>query len=114
MIRSIAQTIRMVRSFRHRGDLTARWCADSIGSGSQGGGGQIDFMYGAKSLKGETDHRPVPALPSPTASLVSKIVTMLQPAAGVVTTRSHVHFVINRARDRRFFTAIRSGSAPGR
>ena len=76
-------------------DLTGQVCADSIGSRFYSGvGGQIDFMYGASRSK---DGKPIIALPSTTVSrgqLVSKIVPMLQPGAGVVTTRSHVHFVI--------------------
>ena len=41
--------------------------------------------------------KPIIALPSAATchgQVISKIVPMLKPAAGVVTTRSHVHFVI--------------------
>ncbi len=92
----IAQNDRMVAiNSAIEVDLTGQVCADSIGSRFySGAGGQIDFMYGASRSK---DGKPIIALPSTTVSrgqLVSKIVPMLQPGAGVVTTRSHVHFVI--------------------
>jgi acetyl-CoA hydrolase len=92
----IAQNDRMVAiNSAIEVDLTGQVCADSIGSRFYSGvGGQIDFMYGASRSK---DGKPIIALPSTTVSrgqLVSKIVPMLQPGAGVVTTRSHVHFVI--------------------
>jgi acetyl-CoA hydrolase len=92
----IAQNDRMVAiNSAIEVDLTGQVCADSIGSRLySGAGGQIDFMYGASRSKGG---KPIIALSSTAVShgqLVSKIVTMLQPAAGVVTTRSHVHFVI--------------------
>jgi len=76
-------------------DLTGQVCADSIGSQFfSGAGGQVDFIYGASRSKGG---KPIIALPSTAlcaGQTVSKIVPMLQPAAGVVTTRSHVHYVI--------------------
>jgi acetyl-CoA hydrolase len=58
-------------------------------------GGQIDFIYGASRSKGGV---PIIALPSTLVkkdgTTFSKIVTKLKPGAGVVTTRSHVHFVV--------------------
>jgi len=92
----IAQNDRMVAiNSAIEVDLTGQVCADSIGSRLYSGvGGQVDFIYGASRSKGG---KPIIALPSTAAcrgQLVSKIVPMLQPAAGVVTTRSHVHFVI--------------------
>ena len=92
----IAQNDRMVAiNSAIEVDLTGQVCADSIGSRFYSGvGGQIDFIYGASRSKGG---KPVIALPS-TATVggqpVSKIVPMLKPGAGVVTTRSHVHYVI--------------------
>jgi acetyl-CoA hydrolase len=92
----IAQNDRMVAiNSAIEVDLTGQVCADSIGTRFYSGvGGQIDFIYGASRSKGG---KPVIALPS-TATVggqpVSKIVPMLKPGAGVVTTRSHVHYVI--------------------
>ncbi len=76
-------------------DLTGQVCADSIGTRMYSGvGGQIDFIYGSSRSRGG---RPIIALPS-TAEVggapVSRIVPTLKPGAGVVTTRSHVHFVV--------------------
>ena len=76
-------------------DLTGQVCADSIGPKLYSGvGGQVDFIYGAARSKGG---KPIIALPS-TAALrdgkrLSRIVPMLKPGAGVVTSRNHVHYV---------------------
>ena len=73
-------------------DLTGQVCADSIGHRTISGvGGQMDFMRGASLSPGG---RPILALPSRTARGRSRIVAALQPGAGVVTTRSHVHDVV--------------------
>jgi len=77
-------------------DLTGQVCADSIGPKMFSGiGGQLDFIYGASRAKGGV---PIIALPSTATmkdgTLVSKIVSMLKPGAGVVTGRNHVHYVI--------------------
>jgi len=77
-------------------DVTGQVCADSIGTKMYSGvGGQLDFIYGASRSRGGV---PIIALPSTTTmrdgSLVSKIVTMLKPGAGVVTSRNHVRFVV--------------------
>ncbi|MFN2151908.1 MAG: acetyl-CoA hydrolase/transferase family protein, partial [Anaerolineales bacterium] len=65
-------------------DLTGQVCADSIGPKLYSGvGGQLDFIYGASRSK---DGVPIIALPS-TAKNFSRIVSMLKPGAGVVTTR---------------------------
>jgi len=77
-------------------DLTGQVCADSSGPKLYSGvGGQLDFIYGASRSKGGI---PIIALPS-TATLrdgtvLSRIVTMLKPGAGVVTSRNHVRFVV--------------------
>lgn len=72
-------------------DLTGQVCADSIGPKLYSGvGGQLDFVYGASRSKGGV---PVIALPSKTKNF-SRIVTMLKPGAGVVTTRNHIHYVV--------------------
>jgi 4-hydroxybutyrate CoA-transferase len=73
-------------------DLTGQVCADSIGSKMYSGvGGQMDFMRGASLSEGG---KPIIALPSVTAKGESKIVSILKPGAGVVTTRAHVQYVV--------------------
>ena len=73
-------------------DVTGQVCAESIGTRQYSGvGGQMDFMRGAALSDGG---RPVIALPSVTGSGRSRIAVVLQPGAGVTTTRSHVHFVV--------------------
>jgi 4-hydroxybutyrate CoA-transferase len=74
-------------------DLTGQVCADSIGFRIFSGiGGQMDFIRGAALSPGG---KPIIALPSTAArGTVSRIVTALQPGAGVVTTRGHVHWVV--------------------
>lgn len=73
-------------------DITGQVCADSIGSYQFSGiGGQMDFMRGASLSEGG---KPIIALPSITAKGISRIVPMLNPGAGVVTTRGHVHYVV--------------------
>jgi acyl-CoA hydrolase len=73
-------------------DLTAQVCADSIGTRQFSGvGGQMDFMRGAALSKGG---KPVIAMSSQTQKGVSKIVPFLKEGASVVTTRSHVHYVV--------------------
>lgn len=73
-------------------DLTGQVCADSIGPRVISGvGGQMDFMRGAALSKGG---KPILALPSLTKRGESRIVPMLKEGAGVVTTRSHIHYVV--------------------
>jgi 4-hydroxybutyrate CoA-transferase len=73
-------------------DITGQVCADSIGDRQYSGvGGQMDFIRGAALSEGG---KPIIALPSVTSSGESRVVSMLKPAAGVVTTRAHVHFVV--------------------
>lgn len=73
-------------------DLTGQVCADSIGNRIISGvGGQIDFMRGASlSSRG----KPIIAMNSRTLKGKTKIVPFLKNGAGVVTTRSHMHFVV--------------------
>lgn len=93
----IAQNDRMVAiNSALEVDLTGQVCADSIGSRLYSGvGGQLDFIYGASRSKGGV---PVIALPSTTTlgdgTVVSRIVNMLKPGAGVTTSRNHVHYVV--------------------
>jgi acetyl-CoA hydrolase len=74
-------------------DLTGQVCADSIGTQFFSGvGGQLDFIYGASRSPGG---RPIIALPATAKDgQVSRIVPMLKPGAGVVTTRNHIHYVV--------------------
>lgn len=73
-------------------DLTGQVCADSIGIYQYSGiGGQMDFMRGASLSEGG---KPVIALPSVTSKGISRIVPLLKPGAGVVTTRGHVHYIV--------------------
>jgi len=73
-------------------DLTGQVCADSIGCKLYSGvGGQMDFIRGAAHSEGG---KPIIALPSVTDKGISRIVAMLKPGAGVVTTRAHVHWVV--------------------
>lgn len=73
-------------------DLTGQVCADSIGHRIYSGiGGQMDFMRGAALSRGG---KPILAFPSTAAGgKLSRIVPALEPGAGVVTTRGHVHWV---------------------
>ncbi len=74
-------------------DLTGQVCADSMGTRPYSGfGGQLDFMRGAGRSKGG---KPIIALPSTAKNgTVSRIVPVLESGAGVVTTRSDVHYVV--------------------
>lgn len=72
-------------------DLTGQVCADSIGPNIISGvGGQMDFIRGAALSQGG---KPVFAVLSRSSKGHSKIVSQLKPGAGVVSTRSHVHYV---------------------
>ena len=74
-------------------DLTGQVCADSIGHQFFSGiGGQADFIRGSALAK---NGRPIIALPSTARNnTVSRIVPILKPGAGVVTTRGDVHYVV--------------------
>jgi acyl-CoA hydrolase len=73
-------------------DLTGQVAADSLGTRQYSGvGGQMDFIRGASLSPGG---KPVIALPSVTSKGAPRIVPLLQPGAGVVTTRAHVHWVV--------------------
>jgi acyl-CoA hydrolase len=74
-------------------DLTGQICADSIGHDIYSGiGGQMDFMRGAALSPGG---KPIIALTSTAAGgRISRIVSELNPGAGVVTTRGHAHWVV--------------------
>jgi 4-hydroxybutyrate CoA-transferase len=74
-------------------DLTGQVCSDSIGTYIYSGfGGQVDFIRGAARSKGG---KPVIALSSTAkGGTLSRIVPMLKPGAGVVTSRADVHYVV--------------------
>jgi 4-hydroxybutyrate CoA-transferase len=74
-------------------DITGQVCSDSIGAKIYSGfGGQVDFIRGAGYSKGGL---PIIALPSSVKNgTLSRIVPQLKPAAGVVTSRADVHYVV--------------------
>jgi acyl-CoA hydrolase len=74
-------------------DLTGQVCSDSIGTYIYSGfGGQVDFIRGAARSKGG---KPVIAVSSTAkGGTLSRIVPMLKPGAGVVTSRADVHYVV--------------------
>ncbi|MBI5281628.1 MAG: acetyl-CoA hydrolase/transferase family protein [Candidatus Solibacter usitatus] len=74
-------------------DITGQVCADSIGAKLYSGvGGQVDFIRGAAHSEGG---KPIIALPSTAKKgTVSRIAPILDPGAGVVTSRADVHYVV--------------------
>ena len=74
-------------------DLTGQVCSDSIGTYFYSGiGGQVDFLRGAARSKGG---KPIIALGSTAkAGALSRIVPVLTPGAGVVTSRGLVRYVV--------------------
>lgn len=73
-------------------DISGQVCADSIGTKIYSGvGGQMDFIRGSALSEGG---KPIIALPSTTNRGVSRITTLLNQGAGVVTTRAHAHYII--------------------
>ncbi|MBU0561935.1 MAG: 4-hydroxybutyrate CoA-transferase [Bacteroidetes bacterium] len=74
-------------------DLTGQVCSDSLGTRLYSGiGGQVDFIRGASHSEGG---KPIIALTSSAkGGTITKIVPMLKPGAGVVTSRGDVHYVV--------------------
>ena len=74
-------------------DLTGQVCSDSIGNQFYSGiGGQVDFLRGASRSKGG---KPIIAISSTAKNgTISRIVPMLSPGAGVVTSRGLVRYVV--------------------
>ena len=74
-------------------DLTGQVCSDSIGTQFYSGiGGQVDFLRGASRSKGG---KPIIAISSTAKNgTISRIVPMLSPGAGVVTSRGLVRYVV--------------------
>jgi acyl-CoA hydrolase len=90
----VAQNDRMVAiNSALQVDLTGQVCADSLGTRPYSGfGGQLDFIRGAARSHGGV---PIIALPSTAmGGAVSRIVPVLEPGAGVVTSRADVHYVV--------------------
>ncbi|HUX44137.1 MAG TPA: acetyl-CoA hydrolase/transferase C-terminal domain-containing protein [Terracidiphilus sp.] len=90
----VAQNDRMVAiNSALQVDLTGQVCADSLGTRPFSGfGGQVDFIRGAARSKGGV---PIIALLSTAKhGEVSRIVPVLEPGAGVVTSRADVHYVV--------------------
>ena len=74
-------------------DLTGQVCSDSIGNHFYSGiGGQVDFLRGASRSKGG---KPIIAISSTAKDgTISRIVPVLAPGAGVVTTRGLVRYIV--------------------
>lgn len=74
-------------------DLTGQVCSDSIGSQFYSGiGGQVDFLRGASRSK---HGKPIIAISSTAKDgAISRIVPMLNPGAGVVTSRGLIRYVV--------------------
>ncbi len=74
-------------------DLTGQVCSDSIGQSFYSGiGGQVDFLRGSSRSKGG---KPIIALPSTAkGDELSRIVPMLTPGAGVVTSRGLIRYIV--------------------
>ena len=73
-------------------DLTGQICADSIGTYIFSSvGGQHDFVYGSSRSEGG---RSFIAMLSTTNKGVNKIVPVLTPGAGVVTTRFQTNYIV--------------------
>jgi acyl-CoA hydrolase len=90
----VAQNDRMVAiNSALQVDLTGQVCADSLGTKPYSGcGGQLDFIRGAARSRGGV---PIIALPSMACrEAISRIVPVLEPGAGVVTSRADVHYVV--------------------
>jgi acetyl-CoA hydrolase len=73
-------------------DVTGQVCADSMGTRFYSGvGGQVDFVRGAARSVGGM---PIIAMPSTARNgQISRIVPMLTPGSGVITTRNDVHYI---------------------
>ena len=74
-------------------DLTGQVCSDSIGNQFYSGiGGQVDFLRGASRSKGG---KAIIAISSTAKNgAISRIVPMLDPGAGVVTSRGLIRYVV--------------------
>jgi 4-hydroxybutyrate CoA-transferase len=74
-------------------DLTGQVCSDSIGSQFYSGiGGQVDFLRGAARAKGGKSIIAISSVAK--GGAISRIVPMLSPGAGVVTSRGLIRYVV--------------------
>ena len=74
-------------------DLTGQVCSDSIGTRFYSGiGGQVDFLLGAGRSKGGKSIIAISSVAKDGA--ISRIVPMLSPGAGVVTSRGLIRYVV--------------------
>jgi acyl-CoA hydrolase len=74
-------------------DLTGQVCSDSIGTLFYSGiGGQVDFLLGAGRSKGGKSIIAISSTAKDGA--ISRIVPMLSPGAGVVTSRGLIRYVV--------------------
>jgi 4-hydroxybutyrate CoA-transferase len=74
-------------------DLTGQVCSDSIGTRFYSGiGGQVDFLLGAGRSKGGKSIIAISSTAKDAA--ISRIVPMLSPGAGVVTSRGLIRYVV--------------------
>lgn len=92
----VAQNDRMVAiNSALQVDMTGQVCSDSLGTKPFSGfGGQTDFVRGAARSKGGV---PIIALPATARhGEISRIATVLEPGAGVVTSRADVHYVVTQ------------------
>ncbi|PAV65461.1 hypothetical protein WR25_26921 [Diploscapter pachys] len=75
-------------------DLTGQICSDSIGTSFFSGfGGQVDFMTAGPKCH-DRQGKAIITLTSRTNKGKSKIVPILSPGAGVVSTRAHAHYIV--------------------
>lgn len=73
-------------------DITGQVCADSIGTRMYSGtGGQVDFVYGSSIAPGG---KSIIAITARSKKGQPRIVPLLTEGSGVVTTRSHVQYVV--------------------
>jgi len=74
-------------------DLTGQVCSDSVGTQFYSGiGGQVDFIRGASRAK---RGKPIIAISSTAKNgVISRIVPLLNPGAGVVTSRGLIRYVV--------------------
>lgn len=73
-------------------DITGQICADSVGTRIiSGTGGQLDFVKGAKMSEGG---KAITAFPSKAKNGQSKIVSVLDEGAGVVTPRADTQWIV--------------------
>ena len=90
----VAQNDRMVAiNSALQVDLTGQVCADSLGTRPYSGfGGQSISFAERRGRRAECRSSPCPQ--PPCTAMLSRIVPVLEPGAGVVTSRADVHYVV--------------------